>query len=203
MFTKRLGVFALIAGMTQVTAGPNGVRAQAQAAPDPSACKGLLATPDRIPPVLSGVPKYASTYVLVIPQRVATTVPAADAPALKEIEVGIQSGTPAVAVAGALGLTKIREYRLDLASAGQPLRDIADEKLDAAIMWAPLAGLAIIELGLEERSPCSRSTGPAVRRRYFTRRPSRIPAPWRLPTSSMRAACCPRSSWCPSTFARC
>ena len=63
--------------------------------------------------------------------------------------MGVQSGTPAVDVAHALGLTKIREYGFEPATAGRPLQDIADEKLDAAIMWAPLAGLAIIELGLE------------------------------------------------------
>jgi len=149
MLMKRLGVLALTAAMAQAAADANGVRAQAPPAPDPAACKGLLSNLGRISPVLSGVPKYASTYVLVIPQRLADTVPAADAPGLKEIEVGVQSGTPAVDVAGALGLTKIREYRLDLATAGLPLQDIADKKLDAAIMWAPLAGLAIIELGLQ------------------------------------------------------
>ena len=135
--------------MTQVMAGPNGVRARAQQTPDPAACKSLLSNPDRIPAVLSGVAKYASTYVLVIPQRLAGKVPAADAPAVKEIEVGVQKGTSAVDVARALGLTKIRGYGLDLATAAQPLQDIEDEKLDAAILWAPLAGLAIIGLGLE------------------------------------------------------
>jgi len=149
MLVKRLGILALTAAMAQVAADANGVRAQAQPTPDPAACKGLLSSPDRIAPVLSGVPKYASTYVLVVPQRLADRVPVADAPGVKEIEVGVQSGTPALDVAGALGLTKIREYGLDLATAGLPLQDIADEKLDAAIMWAPLAGLAIIELGLE------------------------------------------------------
>ena len=149
MRMKRFGILALTAAIVQAAADANGVRAQSQAAQDPATCKGLLSNPDRIPPVLSGVPRYASTYVLVIPQRLADIVPAADAPAVKEIEVGVQSGTPAVDVAGALGLTKIREYGLDLATAGLPLQDIADEKLDAAIMWAPLAGLAIIELGLE------------------------------------------------------
>ena len=151
MRMKRLAILALTAVMTQVSADVNAVRAQAQpaVAADPAACKGLLSNPDRLPPMLSGVPKYASTYVLVIPQRLADKVPAADAPAVKEIEVGVQSGTPAVDVARALGLTKIREYRLDLATAAQPLQDIADEKLDAAILWAPLAGLAIIERGLE------------------------------------------------------
>jgi hypothetical protein len=149
MLMKRLGMLALTAVMTQATAGPNGVRAHAQPESDSATCKSLLSNPDRIPPLLSGVPKYASTYVLIIPMRLADRVPAADAPGLNEIEVGVQSGTPAVDVARALGLTKIREYGLELATAGQPLQHIADEKLDAAIMWAPLAGLAIIELGLE------------------------------------------------------
>ena len=149
MFMKRLGLLALTAAMTHVSAGANGVRAHAQPEPDPATCDGLLSKADGLASVLSGVPKYASTYVLIIPTRLADRVPAADAPGLKEIEVGVQSGTPAVDVAGALGLTKIREYGLDLATAGQPLQDIADQKLDAAIMWAPLAGLAIIDLGLE------------------------------------------------------
>jgi Cytochrome C oxidase, cbb3-type, subunit III len=149
MLMKRLGILALTAVMTELTSDPNSVPAQARPAPDPVSCKGLLSDVDRVASVLSSVPKYASTYVLIIPMRLADRIPAADVPATKEVEVGLQSGTPAVDVAGALGLTKIREYGLDLGTAGLPLQDIAAGKLDAAIMWAPLAGLAIIERGLE------------------------------------------------------
>jgi mono/diheme cytochrome c family protein len=149
MLVKRLKIVALAAVMSLVTAGPNGGRAQAQPTPDPAACKGLLTDADRVASVLSGVPKYASTYVLILPMRLAGTIPAADVPALRDIEVGVQSGTPAVEVARALGLTKTREYVFDVAHAAQPLQDLKDGKLDAAIMWAPLAGLVIIDLGLD------------------------------------------------------
>src|SRR5882757_5402031 len=122
-----------------------------QPAADPASCKGLLSQPARIGGVLSLVPKYGSTYVLVVPQRLAEQVPNPDAPGLKTIEVGIHGGTAGVDVARALGLTRVREYALDLESAAQPLQDVKDQTLDAAIVWAPLAGLALIELGLDDQ----------------------------------------------------
>jgi mono/diheme cytochrome c family protein len=149
MLVKRFGILALVAVMSPVTTGPNSVRAQAQPTPDPAACKGLLTDVDRVTSMLSSVNKYASTYVLILPMRLADRIPAADVPALRDVEVGVQSGTPAVEVARALGLTKTREYAFDdVAHAAQPLQDLKDGKLDAAIMWAPLAGLVIIDLGL-------------------------------------------------------
>jgi mono/diheme cytochrome c family protein len=89
--------------------------------------------------------------VLVVPQRLAEQVPNPDAPGLKTIEVGIHGGTASADVARALGLTRVREYAVDLGAAAQPLQDVKDQKLDAAILWAPLAGLALIELGLDDQ----------------------------------------------------
>ncbi len=89
--------------------------------------------------------------MLVVPQRLAEQVSNPDAPGLKTIEVGVQGGTAGVDVARALGLTRVREYALDLVTAAQPLQDVKDQKLDAAIVWAPLAGLALIELGLDDQ----------------------------------------------------
>jgi mono/diheme cytochrome c family protein len=143
MAVLRLIVLALAAVIVPGT--------QTQPASDPAACKGLLSQPARLAGVLSLVPKYGSTYVLVVPQRLAEQVPNPDAPGLKTIEVGIQGGTAGVDVAGALGLTRVREYTLDLGAAAQPLQDVKDQKLDAAILWAPLAGLALIELGLDDQ----------------------------------------------------
>src|SRR6266404_5235149 len=104
-----------------------------QPAADPASCKGLLSQPARVAGVLSLVPKYGSTYVLVVPQRLAEQVPNPEAPSLKTIEVGIHGGTAAVEVARALGLTRVREYALDVRAAAQPFQDIKDQKLDAAI----------------------------------------------------------------------
>ena len=86
-----------------------------------------------------------------MPQRLGDQVPNPGAPGLKTIEVGIHGGTAGVDIARALGLTRLREYSLDLAAAARPLQDVKDQKLDAAIVWAPLAGLALIELGLDDQ----------------------------------------------------
>jgi mono/diheme cytochrome c family protein len=120
-----------------------------QAAPDPASCKGVLAQAGRVPGVLSGVPRYGSTYVLVVPQRLAGKVPSADAPGVKTLNVGVHTGTPAVDVARALGLTNVKEYALDPGASAKPLQDVKDGTLDATILWAPLAGLGIIEFGLD------------------------------------------------------
>jgi hypothetical protein len=143
MVVLQLVVLALAAVIVQ--------GAQTQPASDPASCTGLLSQPARLAGVLSVVPKYGSTYVLVVPQRLAAQVPNPDAPGLKTIEVGIQRGTASVDVARALGLTRVREYAFDLATAVQPLQDVKDQTLDAAILWAPLAGLALIELGLDDQ----------------------------------------------------
>ena len=123
--------------------------AQTQPLSDPTTCRGLLSQGDRLPGVLSAVPRYGSSYVLVVPQRLAGRVPRADAPGLKEIEVGVHAGTPGIDVARALGLTRVREYPLDRSAPAQPLADVKDGKLDATILWGPLAGVGIIELGLD------------------------------------------------------
>src|SRR6267142_2268088 len=143
MSVLRLVLLALAAVIVQ--------GAQPQPTSDPAACKGLLSQPAKLAGVLSLVPKYGSTYVLVVPQRLAEQVPNPAAPGLKTIEVGIHGGTAGVDVDRALGLTRVREYALDLATAAQPLQDVKDAKLDAAIVWAPLAGLALIELGLDDQ----------------------------------------------------
>jgi len=143
MAVLRLVVLTLAAVMVQ--------GAQPQPTSDPAACKGLLSQPAKLAGALSRVPKYGSTYVLVVPQRLAEQVPNPAAPGLKTIEVGVQSGTGGVEVARALGLSKLREYAFDLAAAAQPLQDVKDQKLDAAIVWAPLAGLVLLELGLDDQ----------------------------------------------------
>jgi len=143
-----LAVAAAIACQVAASASPQQAPQQAPPA-DPASCKGMLGQSARIPAVLGGVPRYGSTYVLVVPQRNAGRAPSPDAPGVKTLKIGVQAGTPAVDVARAIGVTNIKEYPLDVATAAQPLQDVKDGSLDAAILWAPLAGLAIIELGLD------------------------------------------------------
>jgi cytochrome c5 len=116
--------------------------------PDPASCKGMLSQSGRLPGVLSAVPRYASAYVLVVSQRYADKASSADAPGLKTLQIGVQAGTPAEDAARAIGLTNIKAYALDPAIA-KPLEDVKAGTLDAALLWAPIAGLGIIELGLD------------------------------------------------------
>jgi len=136
-------VAAVVVAALSVSAGP-----QEQPQSDPATCQGLLSQPNRVAGVLSSVTRYGSTYVLIVPQRLAEKVPNAGAPGVRDLEAGVQESAGAEA-ARAIGITRIREYRYSESAPVQPLRDIEDGKLDAAILWAPLAGLGIIELGLD------------------------------------------------------
>jgi len=122
--------------------------AAAEEAPAENLCAGV-AQSDRLRNVLAAVPRYGSTYVLVVPTRLAETVPNATAPAVKGLRVGVQADSAAGAVARTLGITNIEEYPFRDASPSQLLQDVRDEKLDAAVLWAPLAGLGILDLGLD------------------------------------------------------
>jgi cytochrome c553 len=112
-------------------------------------CAGVAMQSDRRGGVLAAVPRYGSTYVLVVPSRLAETVPNASAPAVKGLHVGVQGESPAGDVARSLGITNIEEYPFRDSAPLQLLQDVRDEKLDAAVLWAPLAGLAIVDLGLD------------------------------------------------------
>ena len=116
---------------------------QAQLQSDPQRAGGCCGKPPGLPALLSAVPRYQSSYVLVVPARLAARVPSAAAPGVKEIQVGVHAGTPGLDAARAIGITNLREYRLDMSALGQPLQDVKDARLDAAILWGPLAGLAI------------------------------------------------------------
>ncbi|MEO8379731.1 MAG: c-type cytochrome [Acidobacteriota bacterium] len=115
----------------------------------PSPCIGMSAQTGRLPGVLSAVPRYASTYVLVVPERLADTIPNAAAPAVRDLHVGATAGTAAGDVARALGVTNVEEVPYQESAPSKLLEDVRDGKLDAAVLWAPLAGLGILELGLD------------------------------------------------------
>jgi cytochrome c553 len=114
-----------------------------------SPCRGVVANRDRTAAVLSSVPRYGSSYVLIVPSRLAEKIPGPTAPEVAGLQVGVHSGTDASDAARAIGITHIRVYPL-ADSPLQPLQDVANGKLDAAVLWAPLAGLGILDLGLDQ-----------------------------------------------------
>jgi hypothetical protein len=116
---------------------------------EPSPCRGVVANRARMAGVLSSVPRYGSSYVLIVPSRLAEKIPGPTAPGVAGLEVGVQSGTDASDAAHAIGITHLRTYPLT-DSPLQPLQDVANAKIDAAVLWAPLAGLGILDLGLDQ-----------------------------------------------------
>lgn len=132
------------------TAAPQ--TAAPQPAPQPaeaSPCQGIAAQPGQLGGVLKGVDRYGSTYVLVVPQRLAESVPDVKAAAAKGLHVAVEGGSAAAEAARAAGLTNLAGVGDDSAAPFQALQDVTAGKTDAAVMWAPLAGLAILELGLD------------------------------------------------------
>jgi mono/diheme cytochrome c family protein len=128
-------------------APPASVEAQQESDETATPCQGI--DPTRMAGVLRGVPRYGATYVLVVPQRLASTITAANSPGVKDLHVGVQGASAAGDAARAAGIANTTEYAYDASTPFQLVQDVADGKVDAAVMWAPLAGLAIIQLGLD------------------------------------------------------
>jgi cytochrome c553 len=119
--------------------------------PQPSACKGILAQPDALKNSVRRVPKYQKTYVLVVGASAQAQVTGPTSPALAGLNIEIYDEPDAVAVAQDLHLTKVTRVPSTEQSPVQPLVDLAAGKTDAVILWGPLAGAGLIDLGLEDK----------------------------------------------------
>lgn len=127
-------------------------------------CEGLLDDAEQLAQVLAEVPKYGSTYVLVLPERLAE-VDALDAPALAGASVALYADSHAAALADEAGL-EAEAVPFELGAAGKIVEAVLAGQLDAGLVWAPLAGLAALELdfnyALTLRSVGSPSSPPAA-----------------------------------------
>ncbi len=127
-------------------------------------CEGLLEDAERLAQVLAEVPKYGSTYVLVLPEKLAE-IDRLDAPALADAQVVLYADSQAVALAEEAGLDA-ETLPFELTSAGKIVENVLDGQLDAGLVWAPLAGLVALELdfdyALTLRSVGSPSAPPAA-----------------------------------------
>jgi len=94
---------------------------------------------------LKAVPRYGSTYVLVLSARLGADVTSLDAPALKTVEIAVQDGAAGTAMVQAKGL-RSRPYPLDRENLTKPIADLLGGGVDAAVLWAPLAALGIDRL---------------------------------------------------------
>ncbi len=106
-------------------------------------CAGVLDLPvEELADTLARVPKYGSTYVVVTTERVAGDIESVDSPALKEVEIAVYEGSPAVTIAEQAGLT-VKTYPF---AASGIVEDLLAGSADAAVLWSPLAGLGALEL---------------------------------------------------------
>jgi len=117
-----------------------------------SPCKGVLQQPDVLKKTLLGVTKYQQTYVLVLGGSAKDKITSATSPAISSLPVEINDEPEAIAIAGDLHVTNVHKVPVTEQSPAQPLVDLGAGKTDAAIVWAPLAGAALIDLGIDDRT---------------------------------------------------
>ena len=111
-------------------------------------CDGVLADPELLAATLAQVPKYATTYVLAFRDENSELVLALDAPALRqgEVSVALYGSPPAESLATGAGLEGFRTDAFDTADAGSLFAAVLSGDVGVALLWAPLAGLAALEL---------------------------------------------------------
>jgi cytochrome c553 len=126
-------------------------KASQQTAAEPSSCKGILSRPDKLMASLLAVPKYQKTYVLLLAGNAKNKITSPTSPDLADIPIEIDDEPQAIAVTESLHLTNVRRVPVTGQSLAQPLVDLAAAKTEAAIMWGPLAGAGLIDLGLEDK----------------------------------------------------
>src|SRR5580658_8640180 len=92
--------------------------------PQPSACKGILSQPDVLRNTLPEVPKFQSTYVLVLSGAAKDKVPTPTSPALLDLPVEINDDPQSTAIAADLHLTNVKRVPITEQSPVQPLVDL-------------------------------------------------------------------------------
>lgn len=116
-------------------------------AQEPAACEGVLDDPARAAEVVAQVPKYRATYVLVYPDRIAERFADLTALGREEVRVGVYAGSRADELVEALpGAVR---FDFDESGPGKAIEELLAGDLEAAVLWAPLAGLGILQLDFD------------------------------------------------------
>ena len=111
-------------------------------------CEGLLAADAaRLAAVLGQVPKYGATYVLVYPDRLSDRIASLNSLAQEGLRVAVYDGGVGAELAAASPALASLDFAQ--AGAGVIVAEILAQERDAAVLWAPLAGLSILELDLD------------------------------------------------------
>ncbi len=110
------------------------------------ACTGILQDSGALQAVLTAVSRYKTTYVILYSDDLGFSIESIEDPILLSLRVGVPAGTPAADLAQKHRLLRRVDYPATLAALRQAIIDVLARKIDATLLWAPLAGLLVIEL---------------------------------------------------------
>ncbi len=117
----------------------------------PGLCEVVISIPQGWDPVLWTKPYYRSTYVIVYPKSRKPQIKSLDDPILKQLKIGVYVNSPPAEALGERGMqsnmvgySPYFDYQED--RPGKIIEDVVAGKIDAAIVWGPIAGYTVKKL---------------------------------------------------------
>ncbi|MCS7312848.1 MAG: c-type cytochrome, partial [Acidobacteria bacterium] len=114
-------------------------------------CMGILQDPEAFQAVLRAVSRYKTTYVVLYSDDLGVSIESVEDPILLSLRVGVPAGTPAADLAQKYRLLRRVDFPSTPTALRQIVTDVLARKIDAALLWAPLAGLLAMELDPSHR----------------------------------------------------
>ena len=109
-------------------------------------CAGVLQDGKALQTVLTALPRYQTTYVLLYSDALGSPIASIEDPVLLSLRVGVPAGTPAADLSQKYRLLRRVDYPSTPTALRQAVADVLNRKVDAILLWAPLAGLLVLEL---------------------------------------------------------
>ena len=94
------------------------------------------------------IPDYATTYVIVYPDKLGFIGSLAEL-AKRNLKVGTFADSPVAQLLQQNGIVP-KTYPMDASSIEQPVADVLRGQIDAAVIWAPIAGFVVWDLDKEQ-----------------------------------------------------
>lgn len=113
-------------------------------------CRIALANVSVLKEVLPSVSGYQSIYVMISHDGI-TSLDSLGASSTQEKKIGVHSGEPTAEIIGKHQLKNVTNYELDLDKLGDIVTDVYEKKIDAAIVWAPIAGFFALDTDKERK----------------------------------------------------